>query len=292
MAKIETLVEDIQTLLVEGVSEPDTELCDKYGAMFSKLLQERMKREERKGTLRMSNAGKPCERQLYYEVNSPEEGEQYTYDLYAKFFFGDMIELFLLFLSEAAGHKVEGTQDTQEIEGILGHRDAVIDGMVVDAKSASSFAFKKFANGTLASDDAFGYIDQLGGYRHAGKDDPIVTIKDRAGFLVMDKVLGKICLDIHKDTGKDYSTFMKHKKDVVNGSTVPERGFEPIPEGASGNKKLGVNCSYCSFKEKCHPELRTFAYSYGPVYLTTVAREPKVPEIKALEGLPDEVFAD
>lgn len=280
MKSIDTLVEDIQTLLVEGVSEPDTELCDKYGAMFSKLLQERMKREERKGTLRMSNAGKPCERQLYYEVNSPGEGEQYSYDLYAKFFFGDMIELFLLFLSEAAGHRVEGTQDTQEIEGILGHRDAVIDGMVVDAKSASSFAFKKFANGTLANDDAFGYIDQLGGYVYSGKDDPVVTHKEDGAFLVMDKVLGKICLDRHNYKGKDYSAFMKYKKGIVNGPTLPERSFEPVPEGASGNKKLGVNCSYCSFKEKCHPGLRTFAYSYGPVYLTTVAREPKVPEIK------------
>ena len=279
MKSIDTLVDDIQALLVEGIAEPDTELCDKYGKMFSSLLQDRMKRETRKGTLRMSNAGKPCERQLWYDVNTPEDGEPLRYDTYNKFLFGDMIELLLLFLSEASGHKVEGTQDTQEIEGILGHRDAVIDGMVVDAKSASSYAFKKFANGTLADDDAFGYIDQLGGYVHAGQDDPIVTVKDRGGFLVMDKVLGKICLDIHKRSDKDYNDFMNKKKEVVNGPTVPERGFEPIPDGASGNKKLGVNCSYCSFREKCHPGLRTFLYSYGPAYLTTVAREPKVPEV-------------
>lgn len=280
MKTIDTLVKDIETLLIEGVAEPDTELCDKYGAMFSKLFQERLKREKREGTLRMSNAGKPCERQLYYEVNSPEDGEALRADTYAKFLFGDMIELLLLFLSEASGHKVEGTQDTQEIEGILGHRDAVIDGMVVDAKSASSYSFKKFEQGTLADSDSFGYIDQLGGYLYAGQDDPLVTEKDRAGFLVMDKVLGKICLDIHKKSNKDYSKFMNHKKDVVNGNKVPDRGFDPIPEGASGNKKLGTNCSYCSFKDKCHPGLRTFLYSYGPVYLTTVAREPKVPEVK------------
>jgi len=292
MKNIDTLVSDIETLLLEGISEPDTELCDKYGAMFSLLFQDRLKREKREGTLRMSNAGKPCERQLYYDVNNPDEGEPLRADTYAKFLFGDMIELLLLFLSEASGHKVEGTQDTQEIEGILGHRDAVIDGMVVDAKSASSYAFKKFASGGLAADDAFGYIDQLGGYVYAGNDDPLVTVKNEGAFLVMDKVLGKICLDKHRYDGKDYSAFMNYKKGVVNGNVIPERGFEPVPDGASGNKKLGVNCSYCSYKAKCHPGLRTFLYSYGPVYLSTVAREPKVPEVKALEGLPDEVFTD
>lgn len=286
MKTIDTLVSDIETLLVEGVAEPDIELCDKYGKMFSLLFQERLKREPREGTLRMSNAGKPCERQLYYEVNNQGEGEALRADTYAKFLFGDMIELLLLFLSEASGHRVEGTQDTQEIEGVIGHRDAVIDGMVTDAKSASSYAFKKFASGGLAADDSFGYIDQLGGYVYAGKDDPIVTYKEEGAFLVMDKVLGKICLDRHNYKGKDYSLFMKYKKGVVNGKEVPERTFEPVPEGASGNKKLGVNCSYCSFKEKCHPGLRTFLYSNGPVYLTTVKREPKVPEVK------DEVFTD
>lgn len=289
MKTIDTLVSDIETLLVEGIAEPDVDLCNKYGAMFSLLFQDRLKREKREGTLRMSNAGKPCERQLYYEVNTPEEGEPLRADTYAKFLLGDMIELLLLFLSEASGHKVEGTQDTQEIEGIIGHRDAVIDGMVVDAKSASSYAFKKFASGNLAADDSFGYIDQLGGYVYAGKDDPLVTIKDEGAFLVMDKVLGKICLDRHKSNGKDYSAFMKQKKEVVNGDQVPERGFDPISEGASGNKKLGVNCSYCSFKEKCHPGLRTFLYSYGPCYLTTVVREPKVPEVNKLEV---DVFSD
>lgn len=280
---IDTLVQDIEALLVEGISEPDEALCDKYGELFKTMLKERLKRETREGTLRMSNAGKPCERQLWYEVNTPTEGEPIRAETYAKFLFGDITEILLLFLAEAAGHKVEGTQDTQEINGVIGHRDCVIDGVVIDAKSASSFSFKKFKNHTLQDDDAFGYIDQIQSYLYAAQDDPVVTEKNKAGFLVIDKTLGHICLDMYEKNGKDYSAFMEQKKEMVNGKVLPERSFDPIPEGKSGNLKLGVNCSYCSFKEQCHPGLRTFLYSYGPVYLTRVSREPQVAEIKKNE---------
>lgn len=277
---IATLVPDIENLLVEGIQEPDVVLCDKYGALFSKMLQDRMKREKRQGTLRMSNAGKPCERQVYYDVNSPEDGEELRAETYAKFLYGDMTELFLLFLVEASGHKLEGTQDTQVINEIKGHRDCVIDGTVVDVKSASSNSFKKFKNHTLQEDDSFGYIDQLGSYLYAAKDDPIVTNKDAAGFLVLDKTLGHICLDMYPKTDKNYDEFMAKKKEMVIADNPPPRGFEPVPEGASGNMKLAMNCGYCAFKKKCYPEARTFLYSYGPVHLTKVKREPKVPEIK------------
>jgi hypothetical protein len=62
--------------------------------------------------------------------------------------------------------------------------------------------------------------------------------------------------------------------DMVD-ATEPARTFEPIPEGKSGNMKLGLNCSYCGYKTHCHPGLRTFAYARGPVFLTDVIREPK-----------------
>lgn len=279
MKKIDTLVEDIERVLVEGVEEVPEELIAKYQEIFGQMLRSRFLTREPKATLRMSNAGKPCSRQTYYEINNHEDAEPLTASTYNKFALGDLTEIHLLFLCELAGHKVEGTQDVQDIEGIKGHRDCVIDGVVIDAKSASSFSFKKFKEGRLAEDDAFGYIDQIGSYLYAAQDDPIVTVKDRAGFLVMDKTLGHICLDIHMKTDKDYSEFMKGKKEQMDAPEPPERAFDPEPEGKSGNMKLGTNCSYCSFKKKCFPTLRSFAYSYGPVHLVTVAREPKVPEI-------------
>ena len=278
--RIDTLVQDIEEILVKG-SEPKYELIDKYTNLFREYLTNRfLNREPKGGTLRMSNIGKPCERQLWYEVNTPEKGEELSPSAFLKFAYGDLAELLLLYLVEVSGHDVQGTQDTQEIEGIKGHRDAVIDGTIVDVKSASSFSFKKFEEGRLAEDDSFGYIDQLQSYLYAGQTNDKVTDKSRAAFLVLDKVLGHICLDIHEKKDVPYDAIYRHKKEVVNSPELPERGFEDVPEGKSGNRKLGVNCSYCSFRDTCWPDLRTFIYSSGPVFLTKVEREPNVPEVK------------
>lgn len=227
----------------------------------------------------MSNVGKPCERQLWYEINS-DEGESLPPEAHMKFAYGDVLELLTLFLVEAAGHDVQGTQDTQEIEGIEGHRDAVIDGVLVDVKSASSYSFKKFSDGQLASNDSFGYIDQLQSYLYAGQSDDTITDKDRAAFLVIDKVLGKICLDVHPRKDIPYDSIYRHKKSMVASSVAPPRGFTTVPDGKSGNEKLGVNCSYCSHKHTCYPGLRVFGYGTGPVFLTNVARLPNVPELQ------------
>jgi hypothetical protein len=175
---------------------------------------------------------------------------------------------------------VEGTQDTQEIEGIKGHRDAVIDGVVVDVKSASTYSYQKFKEGALeAGNDAFGYIDQLQSYLYAGQTDDKVTDKSRAAFLVADKTLGHICLDIHEKKSIPYDLIYKHKKEMVNAPEAPPRGFTAVADGKSGNEKLGVNCSYCEYSKKCWPTQRIFAYSSGPTKLVTVVREPNVREI-------------
>ena len=91
------------------------------------------------------------------------------------------------------------------VHGIRGHRDAVIDGMTVDVKSCSPFAFKKFRDGELRDNDPFGYISQLSSYVYAAKDDPLVTDKNRGAFLAIDKVNGEICLDVY-DFSNELST--------------------------------------------------------------------------------------
>lgn len=279
--KIDTLVKDIEETLLNGSTLVTDELCNKYGYLFAELLKTRFKgpRQPREGTLRMSNIGKPCERQLYYSVNNQKEAEPLRPEAHMKFAFGDLIELLLLFLSEAAGHEVTGTQDTQEIQGIKGHRDAVIDGTVVDVKSASTYSFKKFAEGTLSENDSFGYCDQIQSYLHAGQTDDKVRDKDRAAFLVADKTLGHICLDIHEKKNVPYEKIYEHKKSMVASETPPAKGFEPVPEGKSGNLALGVNCSYCEFRRKCWPDSQTYLYSTGPKHLVKVVREPNVPKL-------------
>ena len=68
-------------------------------------------------------------------------------------------------------------------------------------------------------------------------------------------------------------------KAVVETEEPPERCYEDVADGASGNRKLATGCSYCRHKFRCWPELRGFAYANGPRYLTVVKKEPNVPEI-------------
>lgn len=275
---IQTLVQDIYNIF-EGAHKASSENVEKLGQDIAKVIQARLDPPERKATLRLSNLGTPCERKLWYDINTPELGEKLPPEAKIKFLFGDILELLLLFLAREAGHKVEGEQDELVHHGVVGHRDCIIDGVIVDCKSASSYSFKKFATNGLRESDPFGYLAQLGSYLDASRDDPRVTDKKRASFLVIDKTLGKICLDTYT-LAPVSKQFVEAKREVINGNQPPVRGYSDEPEGKSGNRKLGFNCSYCSYKDSCWPGLRTFVYSYGPQYLTWVEREPKVMEVK------------
>lgn len=280
---LSTLIDDINNILVEGVedTEETNEKLDAFGKAVASVIKEKLLKENKqKGfTLRMSNIGSPCVRKLYLEKNHPENKEELTPDNLLKFLFGDLTEELLIFLADISGHKVEGRQDEVEIEGIKGHRDVIIDGTLMDVKSASSYSFKKFKEGLTPETDAFGYLTQIKSYHAASQDDPLVTDKEHVAFLVFDKQHGHICLDIHSvNPPKDWNEFYKTRKEIVDGKSLPERGFQSEPFGKSGNMKLGVNCSYCNMKDKCWPGLRKFIYSTGPVFLTEVKYQPNVPE--------------
>lgn len=282
---IDTLVEDIYELIQgEDVFSLPDELTDMFSERMKTLVQTRLNRQEtvddQNRALRISAVGKPCERQNWYGIHRPDTAEPLRPETRIKFLYGDVIEELLLFLAEAAGHRVEGQQDRMEVAGVPGHRDAVIDGTLVDVKSASTYSFKKFAAGELQGNDSFGYIGQIQTYLEACQDDPIVTDKNRCAFLVMDKTLGHLCLDVHERMHHvDIPELTKRKKEVAeNPDVIPDRAFKGVADGASGNEKLCVECSYCPFKKECWPNLRTFLYSNGPRHLITVKKVPNVPE--------------
>jgi hypothetical protein len=280
MAEIETLVGDIYKL-VDGGGEINDELVAAFADNLAGIVRDRMTPRKGGSYLRPSNIGEDCDRKLWYSINRPELGEALSPETKLKFLIGDLHEAILLFLAEAAGHEVSGQQDVVGIDGVSGSRDAVIDGVLTDVKSASSRSFDKFVDGLTPDTDAFGYLKQLNFYLEASKDDPKVRDKDRAAFLASDKTLGKIALDVHKRRGYNFSEIIERKREMLASDRVPSRGYAPVPEGKSGNQKLGVKCSYCPFKHSCWPGLRTFIYSYGPVYLTHVEREPRVFEANA-----------
>jgi hypothetical protein len=276
MKQIETLVPDIEKLFLEP-HKFDEKNVKEFGQLLATIIASRVNPPERgKPSLRMSNIGTQCDRKLWMSVNKSDSGEGLPFEARMKFLFGDILEALLLFFAVEAGHSVTGAQDELEVEGVIGHRDAVIDGVTVDCKSASTYSFKKFANHLQSDDDSFGYLHQLNSYLQAGLNDPFVLDKERAAFLVVDKTLGHVCLDVHKKTKLDMVGFINRKKKVVSQDVMPHRGYADEPEGKSGNRKLGMECSYCPFKQSCWPDLRTFYYARGPVHLTKVVREPKV----------------
>lgn len=281
MAHIETLVNDIYDLFRSEKFSPKPEDIAAFGQRLATHVSTRIAEERGKPTLRMSNLGSRCERKLWYTVNHPEWAENLSAEAQIKFLFGDILEELLLFLAQQAGHTVEGTQTTVELNGVLGHRDGIIDGRLIDVKSASSQSFKKFKeNRVSGEDDAFGYQDQLNGYFQASKADPALTDHDHISFLAIDKQFGHIVLDTYKPHNKDLGAKIDHLRNVVSMLVPPARSFGSVADGASGNEKLGTYCSYCEFKSHCWPSLRTFIYSNGPRYLTTVVRTPDVPEVK------------
>jgi hypothetical protein len=279
-----TLPEDIYALLAdENDHEVSEENVEWAGEVFKDLLRSRLlKRKEKRGeeVLRFSALGKK-DRQIWYQANMPEAAEKMHGKQNFKFLYGDVLEILLLFCAKESGHEVTHEQHQVEVDGVFGHMDAVIDGIPVDCKSASPYSYAKFNDGSFVFDDPFGYIQQLSGYAHA------IGKTDRAGFLVADKVHGDICfaeIDEFSIAGNPPENRIKELRGILHSEEPPSRCYETVPEGKSGNQKLGLNCSYCPFKYECHKDandgqgLRKFFYSRGPVWLTEVKKEPKVDE--------------
>jgi hypothetical protein len=278
-----TIPEDIYRLLE---SDEDHEVSEENvfwaGQIFMDLLRTRLlKREVKRGedVLRFSALGKQ-DRQIWYDANKPEVKEKFSGKTLFKFLYGDCVEVLLLFLAKEAGHDVQDCQKKVEVDGVSGSIDANIDGVLVDVKSASSYSYQKFVTGSFVFDDPFGYVSQLSGYANADG-------KDRAGFLVADKVhgdIGFVELDRLYIDGNKPEDRIAHLREVIASDTPPPRCYPLIPDGKSGNMKLGLGCSYCAVKDDCWSDandgkgLRKFVYSRGPVWLGVTKREPKVDE--------------
>jgi len=284
LSQLDTLVSDIYGVL-EGKSLVNPKMFDKYRLLVGDAVIGRLITEDRKPSLRMSNLGKPL-RQLWYELNG-YQGEKITGQTLLKFSYGHLVESLCIILAEAAGHKVEKLQEEIEVDGIKGHIDCVIDGVLVDVKSCSSYSFNKFKYSKIFDDDPFGYVAQLSGYAHA-LDLP-------AAWIAIDKVSGEICiLDLPKEKIDKYDVKQRIST-VRNGLSQkepPPKCYEDELDGKSGNRKLSIGCSYCAFKFECWKDsnggkgLQTYYYSTGPRYLTNVAKEPKVNKEEAEVNFP------
>jgi hypothetical protein len=268
LAKVQSLVQDIEGLLDDRDIVISEEASASFGEEIAGVIRDRLGNKTHTPALRLSNLGTVCKRKLWYAINKPDLAEPLSPSTRLKFLFGDILESLLLFLAGLAGHKVERRQEEVDVEGVKGHIDAVIDDELVDVKSASSFSFAKFASGGLRDNDSFGYITQLESYGQA-------LGKKHGHFLVVDKTLGHICLDSHTLQRLPEGT-VQSTKAFLSRPIPPARAFSDEADGLSGNRKLGIACSYCQFKTTCWPGLQVYNYAGRPRWLTRVVREPRV----------------
>ncbi len=249
MKSIDTLVKDIYGLfdpLVE-VDLNDKEI-DEHLDSFTKSVKETLRmflkeKPTQKRNLRLSAIGKPT-RQLWYDKHSKDEPKPLEPSTRIKFLYGHLLEDLLILFCRLAGHTVTDQQKQIDVNGIKGHQDCMIDGVLVDCKSASGRSFEKFSKRTLYSDDPFGYIAQISAYAEGNG-------VDEAAFLAIDKHHGDICLP-----------------DGASGNRKLAIGC--------------LYCSHkrtCWSDANQGKGLRVFQYAKGYRFLTNVAKEPNVDEV-------------
>jgi hypothetical protein len=281
---LDTLVQDIYNKIgVLGKGEHidlDKDTIEQFGESMKEILYNWSHPEPRGNEkLRMSNIGRKS-RQLWFDTRAEDtQSENIPAHIFIKFLYGHLLEEIVLFLIRLSGHTVTNEQKEVTVNGIKGHMDCVIDGEVVDIKTASSYAFKKFKDGTLAEQDTFGYLAQLAGYEAAEGTNS-------GGFLALNKESGELTLyrpdDFDKPNIKKRITEIKK---IVKLDTPPELCYNPIPDGKAGNMKLPRECTYCRHKFECHKDsnegqgLRVFKYSDGLRYFTQTPNVPKVIEV-------------
>lgn len=282
---ITTLVKDIYGLFSKPGPVASEAQVDELGRALTDMLKRRLSVTPEPRGLSMSSLGTQCKRQLWYKINKPELAEPLDPKARLNFLAGDIWEEILLFLAKVSGHRVEGEQDELNLYGIKGHRDAVIDGVTVDVKTANSRSIEKFRNHDLENDDPFGYISQLSCYVTAAADDPLVQVRSQGSFLVADKERGGLTLDTYR-LAPVTEVEVDKVKAIVAADEPPARRYSPVLDGKSGNLVLPFQCAYCSHKKECWKDsnkgsgLRKFIYSTGPRWFTSVFREPDVPEVK------------
>jgi hypothetical protein len=290
---IATLSSDIYGVLDATVEHtPDADIAAAYamriGGEFAKATLKRDKPREL-GKLWASDLGKKCLRQPWFKFNLPTSEAPLLGHTKFKFLYGNILEEAVLYMAEEAGHTIAYPQErvatTVGDWDISGRIDCTIDGILVDVKSTSSYGYQRYKHGINASNDSFGYLQQLGFYQAFGKFE---RSADEQGFVWVDKQNGHV----------SYTAAPVEKRvqleeraariiDAIGRPTIDmvPRGYAPEAYGKSGNECLPIGCSYCPFKKECWKDsnggkgLRTFAYNHKPVDFVTIVREPKVPEI-------------
>ena len=283
MKKIDTLVEDIYNLFEkknEALTEKEVDKCiDTFAKTVKIHVKDFLKQmPQDKPRLRLSTIGRP-DRQLWYDFKKPHN-KPLAPSTRIKFLYGYILEELLIMMASISGHKVTQQQKQVVVEGVKGHQDCFIDGVLVDCKSASGRGYNKFKNNNLLRDDPFGYIPQISAYAEGNG-------VEEAGFLVINKSTGELCYTrVHSLEMINAKDRIRKIKKVVKSDVPPDKCYQAIPDGKSGNYRLDTGCVYCNYKHDCWSDandgkgLRIYKYSTGQRYFTHIEKEPNVEEVK------------
>ena len=288
----DTLTEDIYHVLDQNEEHTLSDVESVASSLATQLrgaTETRTKGRE-VGKLWASDLGKPCMRQHWYNFNAPEDGEKLGGHTMFKFLYGNVLEDVVLWLAKESGHHVvceqERIESTIHDWTVSGRIDAIIDGVLCDVKTTSSYGFQRYKEGITNANDSFGYLWQVGFYKHFNTWEPSPS---QTGFVWIDKQNGHVAANVCDSEIPSKEDIIARVQDISNAVLGQEadqpRAYSPEPYGKSGNMALPTSCSYCPFKQRCYADsngrkgLRAFAYNHKPVWFTEVVREPKVPEI-------------
>lgn len=241
-----------------GKASMDKAITDLIAKDVKEAVSRQFSGEKRKFKLRMSNIGrKRC--QLWFEKNSPESRLADSPYFVINMILGDIVEAVFKGLLRASKVDFEDSEHValetkhKKVEGTY---DLVLNGKVDDVKSASPWAYEnKFTDfATLQSKDSFGYVAQLVGYAKA-KGVPV------GGWWAINKANGSF--KYVSANGVDMESEYKKIEDTISyveNDEPFERCYEPVEETyygkPSGNKKLGIECSFCNYREACWDNLQ------------------------------------
>ena len=256
LIKVQKYLDKVSKIPVQA----DKKLVEEFGEACKNALLKQFTDDRRsKFEIRMSNAGRPlC--QLQMEAKGVK-GEGHPYNVKIRNTFGDLIEALALFIMKSAGVNVKNEQKkvTYEFEGnkIEGKQDVEIENKIWDIKSASPYSFdKKFGEEggfqEVVRDDTFGYASQ--GFLYSESQN-----KDFGGWIAINKSTGEWAVCETPKLVEPYkSEAIKKAKDNVKAikDGIPfKRQYDAIEETfrgkPTGNKVLGLACSFCPYKLPC-----------------------------------------
>ena len=248
--------------VLDGKAEMPSYLFDEFADLSRKALEKHFTRKKEDFRLRMSNVGKPlCQLQMQAKGVEPEKP---SHDFIVRMIIGDMLEALVIVLLKAA--KIEVKSQHQKVSLGVGDRqiegeyDIELDDGIYDIKSVSPFSFTTKFNADNGYDkikqsDSFGYISQGHGYGMAAN-------KPFKGWIAINKTTGEIVFTDSKHTDEEkkevYSKIYNNSVALLDEKPF-ERCFTDVEEvyysKPTGNRTLGIECSYCPYKHDCWDNL-------------------------------------